>query len=412
MGTSKQVTQPTAKQKMIAARTRLVLEQPFFGALALRLKLYEDPGCGTAWVDGVTLGYDPKFIEALTPDQVTALVAHEVLHCACGHPWRRDNREPLRWNVACDLAINPVLVGAGFTLPPGGLLDPKFAGKSAEWIFDRVPPTRVITLRLARQGSPKGQGKGQGPQGAGGPGTEPGEPQGPGKQLLGEVRDAPHSKGGAEAPSASDAPTEADWQAAVQQAAQAAQARGNLPANLARFAGETVEPRVDWRSVLRRFIQQCAKTDFSWTRPSRRYLARGLYLPDLHSEEMGAIAVAVDTSGSIDNVMLQQFAAEMRAIADEARPCRIEVLYCDAAVAARETFERDEPLELHPAGGGGTDFRPVFNAIEQQEEQPVCVIYLTDLFGSFPETPPELPTLWATTTRGKDVPFGELVVIQ
>ena len=96
----------TALKKLITARVSLVLDQPFFGALALSLPPKEDTTCDTAWTDGRSLGYNPAFVESLTHAELTGLIAHEVMHCAMGHPWRRDARDPKQFNVACDLAIN------------------------------------------------------------------------------------------------------------------------------------------------------------------------------------------------------------------------------------------------------------------------------------------------------------------
>jgi predicted metal-dependent peptidase len=373
----------TARKKVTMARTSLVLDQPFFGALALRLAMKEDPTCKTAWVDGRTLGYNPEFVEDLTHAELVGLIAHEVMHCAAGHPWRRDAREHRRWNHACDRTINPMLRDSGFALPEGALyeIDPSHHGKSSEWVYDRLPP------------DPDGDGSGAGDDGGAG-------------DPLGEVRDAP-------AEADAEGNSEADWQQAVQQAAQAAKARGSLSGDLERAAKAVAEARVDWRSVLRRFVQQVARADYSWTRPNPRYLARGLYLPALRSEEMGPVVVAIDTSGSIDAVLLDQFGGELRAIAEDLRPERVHVIYCDSAVRRIDTFERGEPIELHPAGGGGTAFSPVFEAVDDLEDVPSCVVYLTDLDGTFPESAPPMPVLWASTSGPDDeVPFGEVVPVQ
>lgn len=374
-----------ASKKMVAARTGLVLDQPFFGALALRLRLQEDPTCETAWVDGVTLGYNPTFIDEQSLAQTIGLVAHEVMHCALGHPWRRDGRDPGKWNEAADRATNPLLRDSNFTLPEGALyeLDSTHAGKSAEWIYDRLP-----TSPNGDDG--KGQGKGQG--------------DGQGKNPLGEVRDAPPE-------AAKEGATEAEWKAATQQAANAARQRGQLSASLARLASEQAKPRVDWRSVLRRFVSEITAADYSWTMPNRRFLSGGLYLPALHSHQLGTIVVAVDTSGSVDDVLLAQFAAELRAVCDEAQPARVHVMYCDSRVKGQETYERGDLIELKPIGGGGTDFVPVFVELEKLEEPPACLIYLTDMCGRFPKTAPEVPVLWASTGID-EAPFGEVVVLQ
>ena len=381
-----------ARQSLQAARADLILDHPFFGSLALRLKIVEKVGLGTMATDGQALYYDPKFVEKCSKPELLGVVAHEVMHCACGHPWRRGSREQWRFNVAADFAINYVIEEARLKLPAGRLRDAAFDGKSMEWIYDRLPPTKFVKV--------SGVG--------GGSGDADGQPQNgkaPGAGGL-DVLDAPDHGAGAE-----DGASEADWQQAVQQAAQAAQQRGDLPASLKRFAKQATEPRVDWRSVLRRFVQSAAKSDYSWTRPSTRHLARGLYLPSLRSEAMGPIAIAIDTSGSIDEVVLGQFAAEIQSIADEMRPERIHAIYCDAAVNKVGTFEPDDPIILKPCGGGGTDFRPAFRAVDDLDDSPACFVYLTDMYGRFPDEAPGYPVLWAATTK-TEAPFGEVVSME
>lgn len=401
-----------AARNITQARTSLILDNPFFGALAMRLKMVEDPGCGTAWVDGYTLGYDPQYVESLTHEQVITLLAHEVMHCALGHPWRRGGREPRRFNVAADYAINPELKNSGFSVISGWLLDPQYEGKSAEWIYDRLPVSESQEGQQQESGENAGQsgadGSGEGNEGADGSGEQnpqPGESNGA-DRAIGEggcdVRDAP-----------SDRPEgEEEWKQAVQTAAAAAQARGDLPGSMQRFAKAVAQPIVDWRSVLRRFVQMNAHTDYSWSRPNKRYMASGLYLPALqNAESLGPIAVVIDTSGSVDDVTLGQFEAELRAIIEETRPERTHVIYCDAAVSSIEVFEPDDIVELKAQGGGGTDFRPAIKAAEQLDDEPVCLLYLTDLYGTHTQEAPDFPVLWVSTGK-THAPYGEVVNVQ
>jgi predicted metal-dependent peptidase len=373
----------TAETKLTAARTTLVLGSPFFGALALRLKLVSDPSCDTAWTDGVSIGYRPDFIDSLTQPELVGLLAHEVLHVANGHCWRRDGRDPRQWNVAADYAINGALVDAKFALPEDGLLDPQYTGKSAEWIYARLPQDPPPPE------SPEGEDEGEGaPQG--------GSQDAP---QAGEVRDAPQGE---------DAPSEAEWQQAVREASQLA---GSMGGDLERHIEAATAARVDWRSILRRFVSETARADYTWTRPSPRYVASGMYLPALHSEALPPVVFGVDTSCSIDKVALSQFAAELDAAISEAQPSRVHVMYCDTAVRSSDTFEQGEPLTVTPKGGGGTDFRPLFEAVEDLPEPPCCVIYFTDLYGPFPTEEPPYPVLWAATSD-KVAPFGETVRLE
>jgi predicted metal-dependent peptidase len=143
-----------------------------------------------------------------------------------------------------------------------------------------------------------------------------------------------------------------------------------------------------------------------------------MYLPGLHAEGMGEIVVAIDTSGSIDDTLVSQFGGELAGIIEDMAPERVTVLYADSSVQRVETFEKLEPFELHPMGGGGTDFRPVFKHVETMEPAPVCVVYLTDLWGTFPATDPGIPVLWATPENPATLPeryrppWGEIVEIR
>ena len=119
-----------------------MLEHPFYGALSLRLKMVADPTAETFWVDGRSIGYNPAYVDQLTLHQVEAVIAHEVLHVAHGHPWRRDARDFETWNKACDYSINPIVEECGYKLPEGLLNAPEFAGQSAEAIYRKIytPP--------------------------------------------------------------------------------------------------------------------------------------------------------------------------------------------------------------------------------------------------------------------------------
>lgn len=365
---------PQAK-RMQQARTALLLDQPFFGVLALQLKLIEDSTIPTMRTNGVVIQYSPAFVDRLTQDQVIGVLAHEVMHCAAGHCWRRGERNLKKWNVACDYVINPIIESAKFKLPVGRLFDPQWIGKCAEYVYDRLPDS-----------------------------DQPDDQDGSDPGGTGEVSDAPSTM-----PDGSPAPSESDWQQTTKQAAMQAHKQGKLPAELERLIDHTLAPRVDWRTLLRRYVQDIVSADYSWSQPNRRYLAAGLYLPQLRSHACGKISVAVDTSGSIDDVLLAQFASEINAIASELEPSSVELLWCDAKVHRVDTFVRGDVITFTPVGGGGTDFRPVFEHYDLGESTPPSVlIYLTDLYGMFPDSPPDYPVIWCATNE-QTAPFGDTV---
>ena len=187
----------------------------------------------------------------------------------------------------------------------------------------------------------------------------------------------------------------------------AAKAAGRLPGSLARLAESLKEPQLDWRSILRRFIEETVVSDYAWQRPNRRLATLGLYVPTAQKEGMGELVIGTDTSGSIGKKELDAFASEYRMIHEELKPSAMHVVYFDAAVQHVDTFGPGDEFALNPKGGGGTDFRPVFEWVAQQETQPKCLIMLTDLYGQHVDTAPDYPVLWVSTSPDMKAPFGE-----
>src|SRR3954447_8312607 len=134
--TTTTTTTTTASFRIQKTRTALVLDHPFFGSLLFRLKSQESRSVKTMATGGIRLYYNPEFVDRLTAATLAGALAHEVLHPALQHHVRRSGRDPKRWNVACDYAINLVLVDAGLSLPEGVLLDSRFRGMSAEQIYN------------------------------------------------------------------------------------------------------------------------------------------------------------------------------------------------------------------------------------------------------------------------------------
>ncbi len=418
----------TARNKMIMARSELVLEHPFFAHLALRLELREDHACRSAWSDGRVLAYNPTYIEALPLPKVMGVQCHEVLHLACGHHLRRGRRDPRAWNVACDLAINPILMDAGVELPGSYLDDPKHHGKCAEAIYralldkdaeikggaDKGPEQELDATEEARdiQGSENRDGE---QRSAPSDGADDAEGIGEGNDdpgMSGEVRDAPLD---IESPGGQDLTLqeEESLRMALAQALRKARESGKLPGGLERLVRGMLSPALNWRELLRRFMCNAAKSDFSWVRPDRRHLHAGLYLPSLYNEELAEVAVAVDVSGSITQAELDSIASELSALLEEFDASLI-VFTCDAALTTQERRNKwDLPLDFQAKGGGGTDFRPPFSSLATEEAAPACLIYFTDMeCDRYPEEP-AYPVLWVTPNPAHSAPpFGEIIVME
>jgi predicted metal-dependent peptidase len=405
-----QVTHPIAVGLRIQkARTTLLLDHPFFGTLLFRLGGKASRSVATMATDGVSLFYNPEFVDTLNAAELAGVLAHEVMHPALQHHTRRGDRNPARWNMACDYAINPILLDAGLTLPKDVLIDSRFRGMSAERIYNLIEEDE-------KQEGSSGQSESQPGTGSGAPdngslqndvaGNEPRAPTTPGG--VGQVLDAPEPEAES-GPSVSEQARE--WQIAVEQAETVAKVAGKLPGGAIRALEASQAAKVDWRELLWRAWSDTIPADYSWMRPNRRHIWAGLYLPGVTSEGVGEIAIAVDCSGSVSPRQLGLFEAEIRSILAGQRPRLVHVLYFDAAVQKVETYQAGQPISLSPIGGGGTDFRPCFDWLEDREIMPQTLVFLTDLCGTFPNEVPAYPVIWAST-EARRAPFGEVVAME
>ena len=425
--------QTESARRVSACVTALLREQPFFGSLALRLPIRADASRETVASDGREIRYSPRWIADTDAHVIETAMARVVLACALKHHTRRGARDPERWQRASQLVTHGLLRDAGFTLPSDA---EAWDGISVEQAYDRLPEPDSDNGDGDSDGNAPSGG---GDAGAGVAGTPPSadpggdddsggsddgsrgsdddsgesDPQdgndssGDGSadaspscdpSGTGEVMDAPASGGedGA-APSPSDAAEEEQaWDEAMHQAASLAKAQGRMPGALEETVRGAHASTVDWRTLLRRYMTDAAKCDYSWSLPNRRFIDSGLYLPSIRSEGIDTIAVIVDTSGSLPADTLAAFWTELREIATELQPKRVILLQVDAAVQdAAEFTTADLPDEIAIRGRGGTDFRPGFAWLEEHGIQPGVCLYLTDMLcSSYPETEPSFDVVW------------------
>lgn len=360
----------TVLDKLIKARMALLIEQPFFGALVMRLKFQETDAFPTLAVNSRTVFYNPAFIDTLTNPLIQAALAHEVFHCVLGHcgaDSRGLSMDPGRWNKAADYVVNDMLKQAGMTIGDNWLWDAQYAGKTAEQIYSMLPP------------------------------SPPSPPQGE-KNALDECLALPEA-------SSVQKMEQTQWKLAATQAAAAAKARGKLHASMDSFVESMNQNKVDWRDQLRRFVSEVSKDDYSYARLSKKMQAAGFYLPGLYSEGIGHVFVGSDESGSISPQIVAAFGAEINAIRQDMRPDKITLAHFAVEVAAVDEFDADTKFVMKRKANGGTDFRPVLAHADKMETPPACIIMLTDLEGPFPDVPPSVPVLWVCTEKHV-APFG------
>ena len=409
------VTRDDVETKLAAARARLILDKPFLGALVLRLPVVAaDPAwCATTATDARAFYYNRDYIGALNLEQTQFVLAHEALHCALSHFARRQHRVKRRWDLACDYAVNPLLVGDGLTPPPGLVLFDCYDGLTAEEIYPCIQESdeqEPFDQHLYDEDdSRRDDGSGRGGRGDDGRGRMSNEPESPdleGAMASEATRDgapmpAPLTEGERETMGV-------QWRQRLAGAAQQAMRSGKLAASMARLVDHLLQPQLPWRMMLARYMSASARDDYSFMRPSRREGAA--LLPSLRSSQV-ELAIVLDTSGSIGDTEMREFLAEVDALKGQLR-ARVTLLGCDDRLSEDGPwrYEPWEELKLPEtlAGGGGTSFIPPFDWLKRQDRQPDLVLYFTDADGEFPQDAPLFPVIWLV--KGKaPVPWGQRV---
>lgn len=385
-----------AEDALRQARIQLLTRQPFWGVLATSLELREMPewmrkvARGPMSTDGWHLYYIPEIVLEVPEEQRPGLVAHETGHPAFGHIWRGGKRDPEGWNIATDLAINPLIEESGFPLPEWVLRDDKCRGLCAEEIYERIPKVKI---RIGRDGTVKI--------------TMP-----DGKTIRGRLTNHSAWGHGGKKSAGADAKSKRalaeEWKIRLVQAAKVAKlqskGRGTLPAGLERIIDDLLFPKTPPRLLFQRFMSRYHGGRDDWSRPDRRWLSLGLYLPSRQGLIFNG-AFATDTSGSVTDDNYRLLAGWMRLALMGFRRFKVRLIQCDAE-SQKETVATSladfDKFRVKRKGDGGTAYLPVFERLKKLPDPPRVLVYLTD--GQCPDVPDRAPfdVIWVLTEDGTD----------
>ena len=357
------VVKLTTKQKFDAAKIKLRSTFSFLSYLACRLNLIEDPTgqVPTACINAkYQLVYSPTFLDNKTSAEVQRVLGHELFHIVLGHLTyvsKIPNVNLAKWNIATDLKVEDTLNIEGVGQPIPGTYNPtsshEFTLPSQNKIVDIDKKTALeIYGEIDDADVP------------------------PLQQQYPNSTDHEHSgngKGQAQADEEAADQAQADR---ISNQASMAGGRGLRSSALQRVIDRIQNPKIDWREMLQRFVQQFLPSKQTWSRCNKRMLANGFNFPGMLKEQI-TICFAVDTSGSITDKMVQTCLQEMKNIVRSFDNVKIHTLVGDSDLCAEfDVSTDDEVNEIEMKGGGGTSHEFVYSWVK--ENDPQCCIMFTD----------------------------------
>ncbi len=355
------------EDKLNKAKAKLMLKHPYFGSIASTLQIKTNDDIESFMSDGNSFEYNDEYLVELSVDEIEFALANSAMHHALKHKNRINQREDWLWQLATDYAINDMLVKNSLYAPDKINLDKRFDGMYAEEIY-AILENEIDDKEYTEQEQKRVEKEK----------ISPSELEGEEDEILKQIN-------------------------------QKMKDQGELPKDLKRFFPELLADTIDWRVELHRYLNVHAKEDYRFFPPNKKYIHQGIALPSLNSELL-KIVVAIDTSGSIDTDLLALFFAHFQSIMESFNSYEIDLIECDAKIQEHRIFYPGDVIEYRAVGGGGTDFRPVFEYVENYIFDAQIVIYFTDGFGTFPDTLPSHDTLWIMPQK-VDVPFGEVLEI-
>jgi predicted metal-dependent peptidase len=393
-------------EKISRARLQLMLRNPYLAGAVARLPMREAidmPWCQTMATDGYNIFWNAEFCASLNEEELSGVIAHELLHCILGHNDRRDERDRHQWNIAIDHATNLFLLACEIQLPTDRLADRRYVGLTAEQIYEKLPKQSLVSS-LGYSGEPDGDDNSENitcrAQAVGGFDVhlEELDPEGAAERTK-------------------DMPTPIEKIRIRRELTKEVKSkwRGVFPAHFEEEFKKAGESETPWQAIMAQFMSGIRKDDYRMYPFNRKHIWRGLYLPSIGRPGPSHIAIAVDTSGSMNRELLGKVLAELDALRTMTE-CKLTLIECDAAIQNVTEYEGWEIADLdfdsRPfRGRGGTVFDPVFNWMKNvgslQNPPPEALIFLTDGQAPFPDIKPMYYVLWIfpKNFQGK-APFG------
>jgi predicted metal-dependent peptidase len=418
-----------AEIRITRARIMLQKQHPFFAFLSLSLiptevndaRRWEDGGMGMAVDPYGHLYYSPSFVNGLTNEEMRGVLTHEIMHHVYMHLTRGKDWNRLVGNIAMDITVNEVLKDNGFTLPKGGIWsnekrEVKVMGikvercneKTTEEIYRELMAKLKDKVKdlLKKRKLKKGKGEGI-PIDL----DDLGDYEVEGSTIDGEgkVRNFDkhiQTKGGKKISKEEAQKIEKGWLDKVHEAYAGSKLAGNEPAGIGRIIGKLHESRVNWKQLLLRYIQSSIPSDYDYSRPNKKSISSGFYMPDTTKERV-EISVGIDVSGSIGQDELTDFLSEIVGIARAYREqVKMTLFTHETDIVDEWTIENGSVakiLAMRIKGGGGTSFERPYKTFIKKHPDTKLLVWLTDGFGDeIPKKDLRSDIIWCLCSNSSD----------
>ena len=380
---------PNINNKISQAKAKLLVDYPYFGTLASKLELVLNDDIQAFKSDGKKLEYSLDFLQTAELSELEFVLANGAMHSVLAHDMRKNNRSGWLWQMATDIAINDMLIENGLSMPQDAQYRVRFKGMYAEEIYAELKDD------MLREDE----------------GLE---------YDADDSDDVENNSDEKEDSQENLEQTQSQLEEEILQEQLLAEEaisllasefkKGEIPHAMERFFKLDFIGSVDWRDELKSAIDRFHKDDYAMLPPNKKFLHMGIYLPSNISQTF-RLVIAVDSSGSIDEELLNQFLSEVNFLMSLINNYQIELLICDEKIQSHNTFYSGDTLACEIIGGMGTDFRPVFEFIQNEFDDVKLLLYFTDLDGRFPHAKPDYDVKWVTKEL-KDTPFGEVIVLK
>lgn len=433
------------KYDIEALKRKMLVKYPFFGSVVAGVKYKEERSVGTAGTDGKTIYYNPDFLEKLSTDEQTFIFAHEVCHIAFNHILRSEGKNPQIWNTATDAVINQFLKRDGLKMVEGGVDIADAVNYDAEQLYNKMMQEQQQNQsgsgnnqqdqNQEQQQNQSGSGNGQQDQ------NKEQQDVGHDTHSLWEDAVKKHKEERAKTSEKKESlldrllnrkkeeqPKEKteiekkqeeleemgekdafkknrdEKKQQLEELKQAIAKQASTPGTSTNRDIRTVsdigtaKPLIDWRYILREAITY----DVDWSYKNAT-LEDGVLTANLEEIPTPETEIVLDTSGSINEILLKNFLRECKNILQQSR---VKVGCFDTEFYGFHDIRTEEDIEsMKFEGGGGTDFDVAVNAFSRRVENKII---FTDGEASMPDMP--IDAIWIVFGNEKINPKGGRVI--